>query len=277
MSKLYLVATPIGNLGDISQRAASTLEQVDFIAAEDTRVTRKLLSHLGISKPMVSYYQHNLNERGELIVERILSGECCALVSDAGMPAISDPGERLVELCVQNNIEVSVIPGPTAALTALVVSGLGTSRFCFEGFLCVNRAARHRRLKRLEKEERTMIFYEAPHKIKRTLADMAAVFGGSRRVCIARELTKIYEQVLRLSLDEAVEYFDQNSPRGEFVLVVEGAAENKNQAPDIDRAIDFAQELLESGQSASAAARLAAEQFGARRNQIYKILTKSED
>jgi 16S rRNA (cytidine1402-2'-O)-methyltransferase len=275
VAKLYLVATPIGNLGDLSVRAARVLEQADFIAAEDTRVTRKLLSHLGISKPMISYYEHNLRERGEMIVGRIAAGETCALVTDAGMPAISDPGEDLVRLCAAQGIEVIVVPGPCAATAALALSGLSTARYCFEGFLTINRRGRHERLLQLKDEQRTIIFYEAPHKLKKTLADMAEAFGENRRISVARELTKMYEEVLRTTLSGAISHFDKTAPRGEFVLVVEGTPEPSKSVPDLQAAVEKAQQLVGQGESLPSAARLAAEAFGCKKNEVYRRVTEN--
>ena len=222
---LYLVGTPIGNLGDLSVRALETLRRADFIAAEDTRVTAKLLNHFEIRKPCVSYYEHNKYASGEKIVARLLAGETCALVTDAGMPAISDPGEDIVRQCAEQGIDVQVIPGPCAAIAALAVSGLPTQQFCFEGFLAVSGKTRREHLQRLQGETRTMIFYEAPHKLLRTLGDLRDTFGGKREITLARELTKLHEQTLRTTLDGAVAYFTENAPKGEFVLVLRGAPE----------------------------------------------------
>ena len=220
---LYLVGTPIGNLGDLSVRALETLRSADFIAAEDTRVTAKLLNHFEIKKPCVSYYEHNKYASGEKIVARLLAGETCALVTDAGMPAISDPGEDIVRQCAEQGIDVQVIPGPCAAIAALAVSGLPTQQFCFEGFLAVSGKTRREHLERLRGETRTMIFYEAPHKLLRTLCDLRDTFGGAREITLARELTKLHEQKLRTTLDGAVAYFTETPPKGEFVLVLRGA------------------------------------------------------
>ena len=221
--KLYLVATPIGNLADLSERAIKILSEVDFIAAEDTRNSMRLLSYLGISKPMVSYFEHNKRERGEQIAARLEAGESCALITDAGTPAISDPGEDMVALCASRNIPVTSIPGPVASITALTLSGLPTGRFTFEGFLSTNKAERREHLSSLESERRTMLFHEAPHKLLATLTDLAAVFGKDRRIALCRELTKTHEEVLRMTLGEAVAYHEENAPRGEYVLVVEGS------------------------------------------------------
>lgn len=219
---LYLVATPIGNLSDLSERAIKVLSEVDFIAAEDTRNSLKLLTALGISKPMVSYFEHNKRERGEQIAARLEAGESCALVTDAGTPAISDPGEDMVVLCAARGIPVTSIPGPVASITALTLSALPTGRFCFEGFLSVNKAERRAHLQKLQAEERTMLFHEAPHKLKQTLSDLCDAFGSDRRIALARELTKKNEEVLRMTLGEAVAYYADHEIRGEFVLVVEG-------------------------------------------------------
>ena len=227
---LYLVPTPIGNLGDISIRCRETLESVDFIAAEDTRVTLKLLNHLGIKKSLVSYYEHNKAFKGDQIVDRILAGETCALVSDAGSPAISDPGEDLVRLCYENEIEVVAVPGPSAVISALALSGMPSGRFTFEGFLSVNKAERRARLGELKQETRTMLFHEAPHKLRATLKDLCAAFGGTRRIAICRELTKLNEEVLRTTLGGALTHYSEREPRGEYVLVLEGADEGAAKA-----------------------------------------------
>ena len=219
---LYLVATPIGNLSDISERALKVLGGVDFVAAEDTRNTGKLLAYFGISKPMVSYFEHNKRERGEVIVERLLNGESCALVTDAGTPAISDPGEDLVRLCAEKGVIVTSIPGCCACVNALALSALATGRFCFEGFLSTNKNERSTRLNELKNDTRTHIFYEAPHKLTKTLDDIIEVFGD-RKIALCRELTKLNEEVIRTTLSGAIEYYKENAPRGEYVLVIEGA------------------------------------------------------
>ena len=226
---LYLVPTPIGNLGDVSERARETLENADFIAAEDTRVTLKLLNHLGIKKSLVSYYEHNKAFKGDKIVDRILAGETCAQVSDAGSPAISDPGEDLVKQCVAAGIRVCAIPGPCAAITALSISGQSTGRFCFEGFLSTAKKSRREHLDSLKKEHRTMIFYEAPHKLAATLQDLLETFGPDREISLCRELTKLHEEVIRTNLKGAVEYYEETAPKGEFVLIVAGAPEETQQ------------------------------------------------
>ncbi len=272
MSKLYIVGTPIGNLGDFSPRGKETLESVDFIAAEDTRVTLKLLSRFGISKPMVSYYEHNLRERGEMITERILGGESCAIVTDAGMPCISDPGEELVKLCAQKGIEVVAVPGPSAAITALAMSGLDTARFSFEGFLTTNKSGRREHLEEVSSLQRTMIFYEAPHKLRSTLKDMHAVLGD-RKIALCRELTKIYEEVIRTTLSEAIELYREIEPKGEFVLVVEGAAPKVKVLPTLEEGAELAAKLLAKGMKPSVAAKEAAAQTGLKKSDIYRLLS----
>jgi 16S rRNA (cytidine1402-2'-O)-methyltransferase len=255
---LYLVPTPIGNLGDISPRVAETLTAADFIAAEDTRVTVKLLNHLGLKKPMVSYYRHNASQRGDAVLGRILAGETCALVTDAGTPAISDPGEDLVALCASHGIPVISIPGPCALITALSVSGLPTGRFTFEGFLAMNKKNRRSHLEQLRDEPRTMIFYEAPHKLPSTLCDLRDAFGADRRVALCRELTKLHEQVLRTTLGEAADYYAQTAPKGEFVLVVEGGTPPPASQPTLDDGLERVKELLGEGVSQRDSVRRAA-------------------
>ena len=269
---LYLVPTPIGNLGDISQRMADALAQADFIAAEDTRVTVKLLNHLGIKKPMVSYYRHNTGPSGQAILSRLLAGECCALVTDAGTPAVSDPGEELVALCARHEVEVVSIPGPCALITALSVSGLPTGRFTFEGFLAMNKKNRRAHLADLAGERRTMVFYEAPHKLAATLADLAQAFGGERRIALCRELTKLHEEIRRTTLAQAAQWYRDNPPRGEFVLVVEGAAAAAPQEEDsLERAKARVEELLAAGLALKEAARQAADETGQSKNALYHL------
>ena len=275
--KLYLVGTPIGNLGDISPRAAQTMEECDFIAAEDTRVTLKILNHLGIKKPLVSYYEHNRAESGEKIVERILSGETCVLVSDAGMPAISDPGEDLVRLCAGRGIETVVIPGPCAAVCAMALSALPSGRFTFEGFLSTAKKSRYEHLEELRGEKRTMIFYEAPHKLKSTLDDMAAYFGADRRISLCRELTKLHEEVLRMTIGEAVRYFEVTPPRGEFVLVVEGKTVEDAPAVTEEDAARLVLELYNSGTPLKAAAKEISAKTGIARNALYDMALKMKE
>ena len=271
---LYLVPTPIGNLGDISIRCRQTLEQADFIAAEDTRVSLKLLNHLGIKKSLVSYFEHNKAEKGNMIVERILAGETCALVSDAGSPAISDPGEDLVRQCAEAGITVCAIPGPCAVITALSISGQSTGRFCFEGFLSTAKKSRREHLESLRKEERTMIFYEAPHKLCATLEDMAAVFGNDRPISLCRELTKLHEEVVRTTLGQALEKYTETPPKGEFVLVVAGAAPEDKPAATAEDGAARALELMESGMSRKDAARQAAKELGLQKNLVYDATLK---
>jgi 16S rRNA (cytidine1402-2'-O)-methyltransferase len=266
---LYLVPTPIGNLGDISQRCRATLESADFIAAEDTRVTLKLLNHLGIKKSLVSYYEHNKAFKGDQIVERILNGETCALVSDAGSPAISDPGEDLVKQCAAAGIVVCAIPGPCAAITALSISGQSTGRFCFEGFLSTAKKSRRSHLESLKKETRTMIFYEAPHKLLSTLEDLAEAFGEDRGISLCRELTKLHEEVIRTTLGEAVRKYTESPPKGEFVLVVAGAPEEIPEvATESDAAARVAQ-LMAEGLSRKDAVKQTAKELKLPKNVVY--------
>lgn len=271
---LYIVGTPIGNLGDFSPRGAETLAQADFIAAEDTRVTVKLLNRFGIKKPLVSYFEHNKTDRGELILARLRAGETCALVSDAGMPAISDPGEALVAACAKENIPVYVVPGPTAVISALAVSGLPTGRFTFEGFLSVNKRERKEHLLSVANETRTMVFYEAPHKLRRTLADFAEVFGNERKIAVVRELTKIHETVWRSTLGEAVEFYKENEPKGEFVLVIAGAERTADKKEEYtpEEAAELARERMAQGVSASDAAKETAKITGIKKGDIYRLL-----
>lgn len=266
---LYLVPTPIGNLGDISHRVAQTLAEVDFIAAEDTRVSLKLLNHLELKKPLVSYHRHSTDQAGQAIVQRILAGENCALVTDAGMPAISDPGEELVALCVEQGIPVVALPGPCAVVTALAVSGLPTGRFTFEGFLPTNKKNRREQLGELTGERRTMIFYEAPHKLRETLADLRDTFGGGRRISLCRELTKLHEEVLRLTLDAAVAHYETQDPRGEYVLVVEGAAEAPKEEVTLEQGLALVERYRSEGLSLKEASRKAAADTGLNRKLLY--------
>ena len=274
---LYLVPTPIGNLGDISQRCRETLEAADFIAAEDTRVTLKLLNHLGIKKSLVSYYEHNKAAQGSRIVERILGGETCALVSDAGSPAISDPGEDLVKQCAGAGIPVCAIPGPCAAITALSISGQATGRFCFEGFLSTAKKSRREHLESLKSEQRTMIFYEAPHKLLTTLSDMAEVFGGDRPLSLCRELTKLHEEVVRTTLSEALERYTENPPKGEFVLIVAGAKTEEKEIPSETDAAARLAELIAQGLSRKDAVKQAAKELGLSKNAVYEIALKNSE
>lgn len=267
--KLYLVGTPIGNLGDISPRALETLARADFIAAEDTRVTLKLLNHFDIKKPLVSYYDQNRMESGEKIIRRILQGENCALVTDAGMPVISDPGETLVADCAAAGIEVVAVPGPCAAVTALALSGLISGRFTFEGFLSTTKKNRRAHLESLTNEERTMIFYEAPHKLRSTLDDLAEAFGPQRRIALCREMTKLHEEVIRTTLGGAVDMYKDSDPRGEYVLVIEGAQPKEDEAPDMDKAVAAALKLREEGLPLKAAVKQVSGLTGIPRNALY--------
>ena len=266
---LYLVPTPIGNLGDISERCRRTLEEADFIAAEDTRVSLKLLNYLGIKKSLVSYYEHNKAFKGNVILDRILAGETCALVSDAGSPAISDPGEDLVRLCAENGITVTAIPGPCAVITALSISGLPTGRFCFEGFLSTAKKSRKEHLASLEGETRTMIFYEAPHKLLSTLQDLAEAFGNERRISLCRELTKLHEEVVRTTLSEAIEKYTANAPKGEFVLVVDGAAPVEKEVPTAEDAGEMVKRLMGEGLSRKDAIKQTAKALDLPKNVVY--------
>ena len=270
---LYLVGTPIGNLGDFSPRAIEIFKTVDFIAAEDTRVTMKLLNHFVIKKPLVSYYEHNRAESGEKIVARILMGENCALVSDAGMPAISDPGEDLVKQCAEHGIEVIVVPGPSAVVSALALSGLPTGRFTFEGFLSTAKKSRFEHLNDVKSEKRTMVFYEAPHKLLPTLRDMLSVFGD-RRIAICRELTKLHEETIRTTLSAAVEMYTANPPRGEFVLVIEGAQEQEAPELTFEDAMAKLQKYREGGMTLKAASKICAEETGFSKNALYDAALK---
>ena len=266
---LYLVPTPIGNLGDISLRCRQTLEHADFIAAEDTRVTLKLLNHLGIKKSLVSYYEHNKTFQGDRILERILAGETCALVSDAGSPAISDPGEDLVKQCAEAGITVCAIPGPCAAITALSISGQSTGRFCFEGFLSTAKKSRREHLDSLKSETRTMIFYEAPHKLVSTLEDMAQAFGQDRSISLCRELTKLHEEVVRTTLGQAITHYQENPPKGEFVLILAGAQPVQPELPDEQDAAARVKQLMEEGLSRKDAIKQTAKELNMPKNAVY--------
>lgn len=275
IGRLTLVGTPIGNLSDLSPRAVAALEECDFIAAEDTRVTLKLLNHFGISKPLISYFEHNKYERGQVILARLQSGESGVLVTDAGMPAISDPGEMLVDQCHAAGVEVGVVPGPTAVTTALAVAGLPTGRFTFEGFLSVNKKSRREHLASLLREPRTMVFYEAPHKLIYTLQDLLDALGD-RRVALVRELTKIHEEVIRTTLSGALaRYTDSgDTPRGEYVLIVEGAASADEPEMTPDDAAALARDYMAEGMSASEAAKKAAAAAGLKKGDIYKQIIR---
>lgn len=275
-SILYLVATPIGNLADITERALKVLSEVDFVAAEDTRNSGLLLSRLGLHKPMVSYHDHNRAERGPEIVERLKNGESCALISDAGMPAISDPGEDLVALCAKEGVTVSIIPGACAAVSALALSGLSTRRFAFEGFLPVTGKERKKRLTEIAKEERTLIIYEAPHRLKKTLAEFCEFFGADRRIALCRELTKLNEEILRLTFSSACEYYESVEPRGEYVLVVEGAPEAAEEEERVNIA-DRAAALMAEGMSQKDAIKTIVKETGLPKNKVYAEVLKNNE
>ena len=265
---LYLVPTPIGNLSDMTIRAVEVLKSVDFIAAEDTRKSGILLKHFEIKKPMISYHEHNKSGRGDVIIERLNNGETCALISDAGMPAISDPGEMLVAQCIKNNLNVSALPGPCAAVTALAMSGISTQRFCFEGFLSTAKNSRREHLSSLESEKRTIIFYEAPHKLKGTLNDLYSHFG-SRRISLIREISKIYEEVLLTTIPEAVEYYKDREVYGEFVLIIEGRAEDEKVEISEEKLKIVFNEYISQGMTKSVAAKTVATRFDMSRREIY--------
>lgn len=274
---LYLVATPIGNLADISERALKVLCEVDFVAAEDTRNTGLMLSRFGISKPMISYFEHNKHERGSQIAARLENGESCALVTDAGTPAISDPGEDIVRLCSERGITVTSIPGCCAAITALTLSGMDTRRFCFEGFLSTNKGERRERLTELEGERRTMIFYEAPHKLRTTLADLNKHFGGERQIALCRELTKLNEEICRTTIEKAVKIYEEREPRGEYVLIVGGAAKANEAADYPEDPAEHVEMLVESGMSKKDAIKAVAKARGVAKNDIYSIVMKKDE
>lgn len=274
---LYLVGTPIGNLEDLTYRAVRILKEVDFVAAEDTRVSGKLLHYLEISKPLVSYHEHNKRQCGPKLVQRMLAGEHCALVTDAGMPAISDPGEDLAALCHEAGIQVIPVPGACAAVSALAQSGLPSDKWCFEGFLPTANKPRRERLDVLKREPRTCIVYEAPHRLKQTMCDLADALG-ERRVSISRELTKLHEECLHMTLPQAAEYYQMHEPRGEFVLVIEGAGDDpaQSEADRMAQAIALTQELTEAGLTLRDAVKQAAKQTGARKNQLYQTMVERE-
>ena len=276
MGKLYIVGTPIGNLGDFSPRAREILGEVDFILAEDTRVSGALMSKFGIKKSLISYHEHNARQRGEEILPRLLEGESCAVVTDAGMPCISDPGEEIVKLCAEHGIEVVTVPGPTAAMSALAISGLNTKRFCFEGFLSVTKRIRREHLEQLKPLPQTLIFYEAPHKLKNTLNDLLEILGD-RRISLCRELTKIHEEVIRGTISEMIEYYKEQEPRGEYVLVVEGAEEKKETDFTLEQAAELARELKEKGMKPSEACKEAAKQSGFGKSEIYGVMVGKRD
>ena len=275
-STLYLVGTPIGNLADMSERAKKVLSEVDFIAAEDTRNSLKLLGCYGIHAELVSYHEHNRRESGERIVARLLAGESCAIITDAGMPAISDPGEDLVRLCSDSGIAVRVVPGPSACVSALALSGLSTQRFAFEGFLPAVKGERKKRLEGVRCEERTMIFYEAPHKLRATLSDMAEIFGPNRKISLCRELTKLNEETIRTTLGEAVKYYEEREPRGEYVLVVEGSdGRVTEESPLLSLSPeDHVAHYENSGMKRMDAIKAAAKDRGMSKSDLYKMLVE---
>ena len=275
VGRLTLVGTPIGNLGDFSPRALEALRDCDFIAAEDTRVTLKLLNHFGVTKPLISYFEHNKRERGEVICERLEKGENGVLVTDAGMPAISDPGEDLVALCHERGIPVGVVPGPTAVTSALALAGLPTGRFTFEGFLSVTKRERREHLESLREERRTMVFYEAPHKLRNTLDDLLSFFGD-REIALVREISKIHEEVIRTTLAGAVDRYRETEPRGEYVLVVAGAKPAEAPTLTVSQAVALAGRYMAEGCSASDAAKKAAAESGLKKGEIYRLLTQEE-
>lgn len=274
MGKLYIVGTPIGNLGDFSERAKETLTQVDFICAEDTRVTVVLLNKFGIKKPLISYHEHNARQRGEEILPRLLEGESCAVVTDAGMPCISDPGEEIVKLCAEHGVEIVAVPGPTAAMSALAISGLPSKRFCFEGFLSVTKRIRREHLEQLKPLPQTLIFYEAPHKLKNTLNDLLEILGD-RRISLCRELTKIHEEVIRGKISDMITLYEQQEPRGEYVLIVEGAEESTDDGITLEQAAEMAAELTKTGTKASEAAKEIAKKTGFSKSEIYNQMLKN--
>ena len=275
--KLYVVGTPIGNLGDFSPRAVEVLSSVDLIAAEDTRVTLKLLNHFDIKQNMISYHEHTIRERSEIIVSKIEQGQDVAIVTDAGMPCISDPGEDLVCLCAERGINTYVVPGPTAAMSALAISGLNTKRFSFEGFLTVRKVGRMELLNKIKNDDRTLIFYEAPHKLQRTLKDMYSVWGN-RRIAIAREITKIHEEVIRTTLKDAISYYKEVLPKGEFVLIIEGAEEEKtDEQISIEKAVMMVKDLYENGTPLSVASKQVASETGFKKSQLYSLALDNDE
>lgn len=266
---LYIIGTPIGNMEDITLRQLRMLEEVDFICAEDTRVTLKLLNRYEIKKQLVSFHEHSSATDAEQIIGRLAAGESCGVVTDAGMPCISDPGEVLVKLCAEKGIDVKVVPGPSAVVSAVALSGLGARRFMFEGFLPVPKKERAERLELLRGETGLMVFYEAPHKLRQTLSDLAEFFGGDRRIALCRELTKIHEEVLRLTLSEACSYYSENEPKGEFVLVLEGASGAEDGGITIDQALEQVRRLVDMGERPVDACKAVAKESGLRKSDIY--------
>ncbi|HEZ7986376.1 MAG TPA: 16S rRNA (cytidine(1402)-2'-O)-methyltransferase [Ruminococcus sp.] len=265
----YVIGTPIGNLGDITLRQLDVIAEVDFICAEDTRVTLKLLNHYDIKKQLISFHEHSSKADAQRIIDRLLSGESCGIVTDAGMPCISDPGEVLVKMCAENNIDVKVVPGPSAVVSAVAVSGLSTRRFTFEGFLPVQKKERMERLEKLRHETAVMVFYEAPHKLKATLADMSDFFGGERRISLCRELTKLHEEVLRFTLAESVEYYNINDPKGEFVIVLDGAPETLGTEITVEQALEQVRKLVDMGERPVDACKAVAKEYGLKKGELY--------
>lgn len=273
----YVIGTPIGNLEDITLRQLKMLESVDFICAEDTRVTLKLLNRYEIKKQLVSFHEHSSKADGQRIIDRLLSGESCGIVTDAGMPCISDPGEVLVKMCAENGIEVKVVPGPSAVVSAVAVSGLHTKRFTFEGFLPVAKKERTERLEKLRNETAVMVFYEAPHKLRNTLEDMTNFFGGKRRISLCRELTKIHEEVLRMTLEEASVYYDEHEPKGEFVLVIEGADEECGEKLTLEQAVEQVAKLVDMGERPVDACKAVARESGFKKGELYSAFCRDDN
>ncbi|MBE6863326.1 MAG: 16S rRNA (cytidine(1402)-2'-O)-methyltransferase [Ruminococcus flavefaciens] len=271
---LYIIGTPIGNMEDITLRQLRMLQELDFICAEDTRVTLKLLNRYEIKNQLVSFHEHSSQADAQRIIDRIIAGESCGVVTDAGMPCISDPGEVLVKLCAENNIEVRVVPGPSAVVSAAALSGLNTRRFTFEGFLPVPKKERSERLEALRNETGAMIFYEAPHKLKTTLSDLAGAFGGDRRISLCRELTKLHEEVLRLTLSEAVEYYSEHEPKGEYVLVLEGSSDTSSEEMTVEQALVLVRKLVDMGERPVDACKEVAKEHGFRKSDLYSAYCK---
>lgn len=275
--KIYVVATPIGNLNDLTPRMKQAFEEADFIAAEDTRVSVKLLNHFGIRKPLVSYYEHNLRRKGDYIIQRVLDGETCAVCSDAGTPCISDPGEILVKQAHEAGITLVPVPGPSAVITALCVSGQDTGRFCFEGFVSTVKKQRREHLESLRQEKRTMIFYEAPHKLLNTLTDFVEYFGADRKLTIARELTKLHEEIRLTTTGDALAYYTENSPKGEFCLILQGWEKPEEEEETIEAAVEKALSLMEEGLSVSEASKKAAQGTKFSKSEIYKAVQSARE
>lgn len=269
---LYIIGTPIGNMEDITLRQLRMLEEVDFLCAEDTRVTMKLLSRYEIKQQLVSFHEHSSRADADRIISRLLSGESCGVVTDAGMPCISDPGQVLVKLCAENGIEVRAVPGPAAVTTAAALSGMPISRFTFEGFLPVAKKERSQRLELLRNETAVMVFYEAPHKLRTTLSDLCGLFGGERRIAICREITKLHEEVLRMTLAEACSHYEVNEPKGEYVLVIEGRSESDAPEISLEQALEQVQQLIGKGERPTEACKAVARETGFRKSELYSAL-----